>query len=241
MKRNKWLIGLGAVLAVYLLYPNEEPKVVEPVKVEKKVNKHKIDFQKINEILNQNKPKKEIVLEEVVEESNLPSCLQCDDWKPKVTKLWYDTGELKGIMTTNCGVRHGEQFRYFKNGQIEISGDYSCGVMGQEKWYYPNGQIKIEINRKNGIQHGLRRDWYENGQLNYETNYVNGKQEGLQRTWHDNGILIHEKNYKNGIIDGFERGGHYNGQIWFERNFIKDNKEGSELQWYDSRGMIMDK
>ena len=40
---------------------------------------------------------------------------------------------------------------------------------------YKNGQLKYEINHKNGKLHGLRRWWDTNGQLIQESNYKNGK------------------------------------------------------------------
>ncbi len=40
--------------------------------------------------------------------------------------------------------------------------------------YYDNGQLKSEINFKDGKRDGISRAWYENGQLMYEGNYKDG-------------------------------------------------------------------
>ena len=36
---------------------------------------------------------------------------------------------------------------------------------------YEDGQLKLEVNYKDGKQDGLSKEWYEDGQLDFEANY----------------------------------------------------------------------
>ena len=52
---------------------------------------------------------------------------------------------------------------------IDIEGDLS-NFTGIAYHLYPNGQLKIEDNYKDGKRDGLQKEWYENGQLESEEN-----------------------------------------------------------------------
>ena len=97
------------------------------------------------------------------------------------------------------------------------------------KWtgWYRNGQIKSEINYKDGKQDGKWTGWYENGQIAYEANYINGKPDGKWTEWWGNGQLKSERNYKDGKLDGKWTGWHENGQLQLERIF----QDGKLVLW----------
>lgn len=100
---------------------------------------------------------------------------------------------------------------------------------------YDNGDLKEEVNYKDGIKNGLSKRWYyENGQLRYETNYKDGKHHGLFKWWYDNGQLKEEVNYKDGKVDGLGKYWFGNGQLSWEIN-LKDGKFISEKCW-DRKG-----
>jgi len=65
---------------------------------------------------------------------------------------------------------------------------------------HKNGQLKGEVNFKDGKKEGLWKGYHENGQLESEGNYKDNKQEGLWKTHHENGQLESEGNYKDGNL-----------------------------------------
>jgi len=66
-----------------------------------------------------------------------------------------------------------------------------------EKSYYPNGKLKSERSYKNGIPHGLHREWYENGILASEHVFKEFVTE-ISRFWDEQGNLLIENNIVNG-------------------------------------------
>ena len=52
-----------------------------------------------------------------------------------------------------------------------------------------NGQLNMENNYFEELQHGTQKNWYENGQLESESNYKHEKLHGLFRSWYQNGVL----------------------------------------------------
>ena len=80
------------------------------------------------------------------------------------------------------------------------------GQTEYEKIYYENGQLKLEVNYKDGKEEGLWKGYYDNSQLRMEGNYKDGKQEGLWKGYYDNGQLRSEGNYKDGKLDGVLNG-----------------------------------
>tara|TARA_B100000427_G_scaffold322767_1_gene325233 strand:- start:188 stop:1111 length:924 start_codon:yes stop_codon:yes gene_type:complete len=66
---------------------------------------------------------------------------------------------------------------------------------------------KMEETLKNGIRHGVFRDWWSknlnpNNQLKCENNWKEGKLHGEYKEWDSNGQLIKKQNWENGIEEG---------------------------------------
>jgi antitoxin component YwqK of YwqJK toxin-antitoxin module len=53
--------------------------------------------------------------------------------------------------------------------------------------YFGSGQLKQEMNYKNGKLDGISRLYYESGQLMQEMNYRNGRLEGPPGMYDENG------------------------------------------------------
>lgn len=66
------------------------------------------------------------------------------------------------------------------------------------KSYYPNGRLKAEGTLKNGVPHGIHREWHENGTLATERTLKNGVPDGISRYWDENGKLLAENKIVNG-------------------------------------------
>jgi len=95
---------------------------------------------------------------------------------------------------------------------------------------FENGQLKHEVNYKNGVLDGLAKSWYENGKLKLEQNYKDDVQEGFSRLYYENGQLHKEMNYKDGKENGLFRGCNKNGQLHAESKY-KDGKIVSNKIW----------
>jgi antitoxin component YwqK of YwqJK toxin-antitoxin module len=249
MKKWKYWAG-AAVLALgaYAFWPGSEPKVEEPVKVEKEVErKHKIDFNRINEVVNQNKSQ-EINLKEVleniieeVEESDLPSCLRCgdEDWRPKIKREWYDQEKTikKSEETLACGVLHGPWKAWYPNGQLKEIGEGFCGK--------PKGRY-IELD-KNGIKTNesvydkngekIRETYFRINQTIFHEIEYNGRYPTKLIFYHPNGLLGGEIHYR--------RCDHYDAnpkcikkKIMYSkdgtvRRITKNDKEGNEIYHWE--------
>ena len=81
----------------------------------------------------------------------------------------------------------------YRNTSILFSGIYQA--------YYPDGELSLESNFKNGKKDGLCKEWYLDGTLRLEFNYENGEIEGLCKEWYSNGSQKFEGRFKNGTKD----------------------------------------
>ena len=110
-------------------------------------------------------------------------------------------------------------------------------VTGKIKSYHENGNLKAEINYKNGKAEGLAKAYYPNGNLESEGNYKDDKLEGLKKVYYENGNLQAEINYKNGKAEGLARAYYENGNLQEEVNF-KDGKEEGVAKVYHENGSL---
>lgn len=63
-------------------------------------------------------------------------------------------------------------------------------------WHYSyeTGELKSEIEYKNGIENGTLKLWHRNGTLKMITTNVNGKTNGLWQEYYENGQIKEENN-----------------------------------------------
>jgi len=60
---------------------------------------------------------------------------------------------------------------------------------------FPGGSRHQEFCFKNGLHHGVTREWDESGTLIVETNFSAGKRHGKNTYWHPDGSLAKEQIY----------------------------------------------
>ena len=63
---------------------------------------------------------------------------------------------------------------------------------------YDGDQLVERLLYKNGVEHGVQRQWHRNGQLSSEAPYKNGMMHGTFRHWNDGGQLIGQYEIING-------------------------------------------
>jgi hypothetical protein len=83
---------------------------------------------------------------------------------------------------------------------------------------------------RNGLPHGVRREWFPNGVLHWECRYVNGLEHGLARQWQYDGRFC-------GVYKMVHGTGH---DLWFDENGRlieecnrKDGNLHGLLRWWD--------
>ena len=144
---------------------------------------------------------------------------------------------LKGSDTPYAG----KVSALYENGQIKAEVNYKDGKReGLTIGWYKNGQKKSEENYKGGKPDGLVFGWYENGKKKVEGNFKKGKQYGLHVMWYENEQKEFEANFKDGKCEGLVEEWHENGQKKWEAN-CKEGKpvKGSEKFW-NSKGVSVD-
>ena len=93
------------------------------------------------------------------------------------------------------GKKHGEEKRFFYNGNVAVSRSYTNGEpTGTHKTWWENKQLKSVYDfDEAGNKIGIHREWYRDGRLAKEFHYTNGKEDGTQKIWNLDGEI--EANY----------------------------------------------
>jgi antitoxin component YwqK of YwqJK toxin-antitoxin module len=81
-----------------------------------------------------------------------------------------------------------------------------------------------EKSYKNGLQHGISKDYYGNGNKSKETNFKYNKKRGKQTFWHKNGNIKQIINWKDGQKHGKET-------TWWRKN----NTKKQVINWRDGQ------
>lgn len=264
-RRNKWLIGTVAAVALGIAFwPNNnetlETKVEEPVKERRfdraKMRKRLLEMNKRIEL-----PKE---IEEEKENSDLPSCLRCENPRRIIKREWYiKERTIKSETPYVCGEKHGREKEWWPNGQLKFTQEYVCGVCdGERVEWYPNGQLKtrymmtknhpadnnaffwhengkvayIKEDLENGCQR--LRHWYANGHMERLANRCNDQHHGEWGWWYRNGQKQEELNYADGFLDGKQTTWHENGQKKSEINYDKGIKHG-DFKKFNEKGDLV--
>jgi hypothetical protein len=98
-----------------------------------------------------------------------------------------------------------------------------------ERFYYRNGQIRMENREVDGEFHGLCRTWHYNGQLAEEQRYRHGKLHGVSRQWNEKGRLLGSFTMNHGT--GTQRYWHNNGRLRLEINSFNSKFFGRMRLW----------
>lgn len=65
---------------------------------------------------------------------------------------------------------------------------------------YPSGQLRSEVEYRNGVKQGAARFWYESGQLRRECVLWNGSAHGASTEWYQEGRLKVMEKFEHGIV-----------------------------------------
>jgi hypothetical protein len=98
-----------------------------------------------------------------------------------------------------------------------------------DRFYYRNGQIRMENREVGGQLHGICRTWHYNGQLAEELRYRHGRLHGINRLWDENGRLLGSFTMNHGT--GTQRYWHQNGRLRLEINSFNGKFFGRMRIW----------
>jgi hypothetical protein len=107
-----------------------------------------------------------------------------------------------------------------------------------ERYYYRNGQIRMENREVDGQLHGLCRTWHHNGQLAEELCYRHGRLHGTSRQWNEKGRLLGSFTMKHGT--GRQYYWHQNGKLRLEINSFNGKFFGRNRTWLQDGTLVQE-
>ena len=129
-------------------------------------------------------------------------------------RWWYEEGgnlECEGYYVN--GNEHGNFKRWYEAKRSEATGEYENGeILSDENYnegkkdgvcrlWFPNKQIKFQLNYTEDKLHGNAKWWFENGQLWRNENYNESRRHGKCVEWYPNGKLRYYVFYDNNHLD----------------------------------------
>jgi hypothetical protein len=102
---------------------------------------------------------------------------------------------------TGNSIADGEQKEFYPNGNIHYIVEYQNGkANGRVREYTSDGKIYMDAVFKDGHRHGKCTHFYKNGKPFEVANYVNGEKDGIESKFYDNGKLLATRIYKKNKI-----------------------------------------
>ena len=95
--------------------------------------------------------------------------------------------------------KNGLKKYYHENGEIRKEVNYKDGkIDGFYITYYDNGQLESKIEIKDGLKQGLSSIYYRNGQLESKIIYKNDEPDGPYNIYYENGEINEQGVFENG-------------------------------------------
>ena len=110
----------------------------------------------------------------------------------KTKKVFYDNGSIKEEFQVNAdGVNHGFSKLYYPNQQLKVQVNWTNGIQddGEVISYHDNGEKARQVILLNNKFTGDFFEWYSNGKNKKQGHYLDEKQIILKE-WNENGELI---------------------------------------------------
>jgi antitoxin component YwqK of YwqJK toxin-antitoxin module len=180
-----------------------------------------------------------------------------DDKNVDSTMVYYTDGTLAGKYFFKDGVFDGPQYRYHKNGNLNVYSEQTTGKLnGVKKTYFEDGSIhKIEsyvaLNRKledtkstdlmhyvKSLRHGVYMSYFPNGQIQDSLYHDYGKQNGKHIQYYKDGQVASVKYFEQGVQQGKEVIFYTNGQLSYDKNYEQGKLHG-EIQHWDKDGKLI--
>lgn len=150
-----------------------------------------------------------------------------------------DEGLFRGKISK--GLREGEWFSYYKDGQLRNRSNWLDGRK-DGKWisYHENGQRREKGSYKTGLKFGWWRGYHQNGEIAYKGEYLDlegfkcrnslncegGYKIGIWVEYYDNGQISYKGEYRDGKQNGTWISYQKNGQVYSRGDFVDGVREG---------------
>ena len=176
---------------------------------------------------------------------------------------FYDNKSPKEIYLTDNGVKNGLYQIFYESGKLWQFGDYSNGQMtnewsvnnshgvliqdsyyiknklqGQQKYYYPNGNLKQLLCFKEGVLNGIaqlysNQGYLTKGSLSETISFKDGLKDGRYIKFNEEADSVILGNFKSDLSSGVWRHYDENGILVKEEKYINDITQNS-LYYFDS-------
>ncbi len=126
-----------------------------------------------------------------------------DNMKQGIWISYFPNGAVKSKITFKDNRPEGYAITYFQNGNVNEEGTWSNNRWtGPYKLRYENGVIQHEFTyNDNGKRAGQQKYYYPNGQVMIDENCTDGKQTGTTTEYNDDGSVKAKEVFNNGVID----------------------------------------
>lgn len=118
---------------------------------------------------------------------------------------------------------------FYKNGML-YTGTYTE--------YWPNKNVKLVQNIRNGVEDGVSEIYFEQGKLQEQRSYFEGEKHGIWSTYNASGTKVAEANYRHNSKDGIWRIWDEYGKIRYEMYYSNGEKTGTWRMW-DENGKLL--
>ena len=118
-------------------------------------------------------------------------------------KKYHTNGHLKSEINYENNRPFGFYKLYYSSGEVQEEGNWVRERnTGQFRRYHPNGAVAQEFSFTDaGLRTGNQRYYYDNGNLEMEVEIVDGVEEGVMKRYYPNGDLMEEKELRKGIVE----------------------------------------
>jgi len=132
--------------------------------------------------------------------------------------------QKNGIWLWHSSPYSGKFIDYYYNGLKQGEGIFLNGrLSGHRKMYYPNSNLAMEKEYKDGLDNGFENEYFEDGSLKQKGEFLNGKEEGIWESYFPNGQVKLRSRYHSGEIYDTSTKYYSTGKIK-ETVFIKKGK-----------------
>lgn len=94
-------------------------------------------------------------------------------------------------------------------------------INGLYRVYYPDGNIKMEVQSKGGKPNGAGKFYTPEGNLSFQGNFADGHPEGAFFNYYPDGLVHNEMNYNDGVKNGpqkvYDEEGNLSAEVVFEK------------------------
>lgn len=154
---------------------------------------------------------------------------------------WNSSGQKIKEYSLKNEKLHGPYFEWYADGTLKVDHVYIDGLYeGDQKEYFPSGQLRIATQYKQGERHGIHEEWYPNGVLSLHMEFVCGKKQGKMGEWFSNGNRKTDVYFEQDQMDGVQTEWHENGRLKARAEFILGIKHGWQREWSEKEELLFE-